>query len=65
MVRDLCKPVRFLHIKREFNELADYMGRLATRLGRCVGIEDLEYDLLAKFEKVPQGVYIYQMDDRD
>ena len=42
LLATLPVSVRFVHVARAQNELADYMGRLAEQRGHDVGLEDLE-----------------------
>ena len=37
---------KFVHVARDQNELADYMGHLAEQQGHDVGLEDLEHAMI-------------------
>ena len=38
--------VQFVHVPRESNKLADYMGRLAAELNRAVTLNDCSEEML-------------------
>lgn len=49
------KPCQFVHVKREFNIAADFVGREAKRLGRSVSLADVNLDHLV----CKGGVYLF------
>ena len=46
LLATLPVSVKFVHVARAQNELADYMGRLAEQRGHDVGLEDLEHAMI-------------------
>ena len=46
LLATLPVSVKFVHVARAQNELADYMGRLAEQQGHDVGLEDLEHAVI-------------------
>ena len=46
LLANLPVSVKFVHVARAQNELADYMGHLAEQQGHDVGLEDLEHAMI-------------------
>ena len=46
LLATLPASVKFVHVARAQNELADYMGRLAEQRGHDVGLDDLEHAVI-------------------
>ena len=46
LLATLPVSVKFVHVARAQNNLADYMGRLAEQQGHDIGLEDLEHAVI-------------------
>lgn len=56
IMKRFAKGFQFCHVRRQYNELADYMGRLAVSQNRTVDLSDLGQSLLEKYSRLSEAV---------